>query len=387
VNIPLCRADIREEDINRVIDCLRSGWITSGPLVSKFEEAFAAFKGIPCQHVHAVSSCTAALHLSLLSAGISPGDEVITTALTFSATVHEIVHVGAIPVLVDIDPNDWNIDITRIEAAITPATRAILVVHYAGRPCNMDTICDIAKAHGLKLIEDCAHAIETKYHGGSAGTFGDFSAFSFYASKNLTTAEGGALIARNPEDITRTRIMSLHGMDRDAWARGKDNKFSYLVVSEGYKYNLSDVHAGIGIGQIGRLTENWHRRAHRWEQYINAFNDLPVRLPAPLADTSDTHAYHIFTMCVMDGEAKRNQLMSYLKQAGVSSSIHYPPIAVHPYFQKRFHWQPDQYPVALAYGQSTITLPLFPGMTDREVEYIISTVRAFFRKTPATDSK
>lgn len=379
--IPLCRADIRDEDIERVAESLRSGWITTGPKVQELERLFADFKGVPADRVLAVSSCTAGLHLALLGAGIGPGDEVITTALTFSATVHEIVHVGATPVLVDIDERTWNIDPTGIEGAITPRTRAILVVHYAGRPCDMKEIEEIARKHRLRLIEDCAHAIETRYQGIPAGLFGNFSAFSFYASKNLTTAEGGMLVARDPEDISGLRAAALHGMDRDAWARGKDNKFSYLVVRDGFKYNLSDVHAAIGIGQFGRLGENLRKRRRIWNVYLEAFADLPVQLPAPVRE-HDVHACHIFTMRVLEGRKRRDELMTALKSRGIASSIHYPMIAIHPYFQQRFRWCPESWPNALAYSMDTITLPLFPGMTDEEIGRVVETVRVFFNKQP-----
>lgn len=378
MNIPLCRADIHEEDINRVADCLRSGWVTTGPITASFEEAFAQYKGINKEQALAVSSCTAALHLSLLGAGIGPGDEVITTAMTFSATVHEIIHVGAAPVLVDIDSESWNMNACLIKQAITPKTKAILVVHYAGRPCEMDAIMAIAEAHNLKVIEDCAHAIESEFRGQAIGTSGDFAAFSFYASKNLTTAEGGMVVAKNPANINNIRIMSLHGMDRDAWARGKDNKFSYLVVSEGFKYNLSDVHAAIGIGQLGRLEKNWQKRADVWSEYIAAFKNFPLQMPAALDAIVGRHAYHIFTMRVLNGD--RDALMAHLRNQGIASSIHYPLIPIHPYFQHQFGWQPDDWPVANAYANDTITLPLFPGMMDAERTHIISTVSNFFSR-------
>ena len=357
MNIPLCRVDICEDDISCVADCLRSGWITTGPITASFEEGFAQYKGIDKEQALAVSSCTAALHLSLLGADIGPGDEVITSAMTFSATVHEIIHVGSTPVLVDIDSESWNMNAALIRQAITPKSKAILVVHYAGRPCEMDTIMAIAEAHDLKVIEDCAHAIESEFRGQAIGTFGDFAAFSFYASKNLTTAEGGMVIAKGPADIANIRIMSLHGMDRDAWTRDKDNRFSYLVVREGFKYNLSDVHAAIGIHQLGRLERNWQKRAHIWNEYITAFKDLPLQIPATLDVTLGKHAHHIFTMRILSGEKKRNALMTHLKDHGIASSIHYPLIPVHPYFQHQFNWQPDCWPVANAYANETVRLP------------------------------
>jgi len=378
MNIPLCRADIDEEDINRVADCLRSGWITTGPVTAAFEEKFARYKGVDKDRALAVSSCTAALHLALLGAGIGPGDEVITTAMTFSAGIHEIIHAGATPVLVDIDPHDWNMDTSLIERAVTSHTRAILVVHYAGRPCDMHAVTAIAEKYRLKIIEDCAHAIESEFRGQAVGTFGDFSAFSFYASKNLTTAEGGMVIAGNPADIAGIRTMSLHGMDKDAWARDKDNKFSYLVVNDGYKYNLSDVHAAVGIGQLDRLEKNRRKRADIWHKYITAFKDLPVQLPMALDASSGRHAHHIFSMRVLSGEKTRNALMAHLRDQGIASSIHYPLIPAHPYFQRRFGWRPDNWPIAMAYANDTVTLPLFPCMTDAEHTRIITAVSNFF---------
>ncbi len=376
--IPLCKAGLHDEDITRVASCLRSGWITSGPICREFETAFAGYKGIAPEQVLAVSSCTAALHLALLGAGVGAGDEVITTALTFSATVHEIIHVGATPVLADIDSVSWNIDPESICSVITPKTKAILVVHYAGRPCAMDRIMEIARAHDLKVIEDCAHAIETRFHGQAAGTFGDFAAFSFYASKNLTTAEGGMLVGKDPSAVRRLRIASLHGMDRDAWARGNDDKFSYLVVSDGFKYNLSDVHAAIGVGQIARIEENLAAREAIWRSYMEAFSDLPLGLPAPLDGNGDRHARHIFTMRVEDGGGQRRALMRHLQGAGVSSSIHYPPIPAHPYFQDRLGIRARDFPVSFDYGQKTVTIPLYPTMDHGEIARVIDSVRSFF---------
>ncbi|MDX8395405.1 MAG: DegT/DnrJ/EryC1/StrS aminotransferase family protein [Mariprofundaceae bacterium] len=375
MNIPLCRADICEDDILEVTNCLRSGWITSGPIGARFEREFAKYKGVEENQVLAVSSCTAALHLALLAAGIGSDDEVITTAMTFSATVHEIVHVGARPVLVDVENKTWNIDPSQIEAAITAKTKALLIVHYAGSPCDMNAIMDIVKKYNLILIEDCAHAIESTYEGTPLGTFGDFSAFSFYASKNLTTAEGGMIIAKSTGDLKTLKTMSLHGMDRDAWARGKDNKFSYLVVREGFKYNLSDVHAAIGVNQLSRLEDNLIKRESVWQRYVNAFLDIPVQLP--YFHSGIKHAYHIFTMCVPD---QRDKLMEHLRANSIASSIHYPPIPSHPYFIEKYGWCSEDYPVATKYGNETITLPLFPGLTDEEVDFIIKTVKDFFVK-------
>ncbi len=249
---------IGEEEIAEVVECLRSGWIGTGPRVARFEAAFAAYKGVSRDRVAAVNSCTAALHVAMIAAGLSPGAEVITTPLTFCATVNAILHAGLKPVLADVDEQSQCIDPDAIEAAISPRTEAIVPVHFAGRPCDMDRIMAIAKKHGLAVIEDCAHAIETELAGSKAGTFGDFGCFSFYATKNLTTAEGGMILGRDSERIARARILALHGMSKDAWHRFSDKGYRhYQVVECGFKYNMTDLQAALGLHQLARLEANW----------------------------------------------------------------------------------------------------------------------------------
>ncbi len=272
---------IGEEEIAEVEACLRSGWLGTGPRVARFERDFAAYKGVGPEQVAAVNSCTAALHVSMIAADLEPGSEVITTPLTFCATINAIIHAGLTPVLADIDPRTMNIDPAAIEDAITPRTRAILPVHFAGRPCDMDAIMAIARKHDLVVIEDCAHAIETEYHGRKAGTFGDFGCFSFYATKNVVTGEGGMIIGRDQDRIDRARMLALHGMSKDAWHRFSDSGYKhYQVVEAGFKYNMMDIQAALGIHQLGRIEQNLHRREHIWNRYMEAFASLPVELPA-----------------------------------------------------------------------------------------------------------
>ena len=250
---------IGEPEISEVVETLRSGWIGTGPRVAQFERDFAAYQGV--KQAVAVNSCTAALHLSLVAAGIGPGDEVITTAMTFCASVNAIIHAGGTPVMADVDPHTMNIDPAQVAARITPRTRALLPVHFAGRPCDMDALGELARRHNLKLIEDCAHGIETEYHGRRAGTFGDFGCFSFYVTKNVITGEGGMVLAARDADADRIKILALHGMSKDAWKRFGDSGYKhYQVVECGFKYNMMDLQAAIGIHQLRRVEEGWLRR-------------------------------------------------------------------------------------------------------------------------------
>jgi dTDP-4-amino-4,6-dideoxygalactose transaminase len=246
----------------------------------------------------AVNSCTAALHLSILAAGIKPGDEVITTAMTFCATVNAIIHAGGTPVIADVDPDTMNIDPRDVAARVTSKTKALLPVHFAGRPCDMDSLCGVADKHGLKMIEDCAHAIESEYKGRKTGTFGEFGCFSFYVTKNVITGEGGMVLARDEEDASRIKILALHGMTKDAWKRFSDEGYKhYQVVEAGFKYNMMDIQAAIGIHQLKRVEKNWKRRQEIWNRYNEALAQLPIGLPAPV-EPETRHAYHLYTIMI-----------------------------------------------------------------------------------------
>jgi dTDP-4-amino-4,6-dideoxygalactose transaminase len=367
---------IEEEDIDEVVQCLRSGWLGTGPRVARFEADFARHCGVQPTQVAAVNSCTAALHVSMLAAGIEPGAEVITTPLTFCATVNAILHAGLQPVLADVDMETQNIDPAAIEAAITPRTRAILPVHFAGRPCDMDAIMSIARKHDLVAIEDCAHAVEATYRGQPVGTFGDFGCFSFYVTKNVATGEGGMIVGRNEDQIARARILALHGMSKDAWHRFGDQGYKhYQVVECGFKYNMMDIQAALGLHQLARVGRNWQRRDAIWQRYDEAFAGLPVTLPAaPGADIR--HGRHLYTIMIEPERCgvTRDSFVAAMTVAGIGTGVHYMSIPEHPYYQRRFGWAPEQWPCAMKLGRETVSLPLSPSMSCKDIDRIIDTV-------------
>lgn len=368
---------IEQAEIDEVVDSLASGWLGTGPKVARFERDFSHYKGVNENQVAAVNSCTAALHVSMIASGIGPGDEVITTPMTFCATVNAIIHAGATPVLVDIDSVTMNIDPTQVEARITPRTRAILPVHFAGRPCQMDQLLEIARRHNLKIIEDCAHAIETEYHGRKAGTFGDFGCFSFYVTKNVVTGEGGMVIAHDDHDIGRVKMLALHGMSRDAWRRFSDAGFKhYQVVECGFKYNMMDLQAAIGIHQLARVEENWLKRQAVWNRYQEAFADLPVVCPAePEPDTR--HAYHLYTILIDEEKTgiSRDGFLDAMTARKIGVGVHYLSIPEHPFYQQTFGWRPEDYPNALRIGRQTVSLPISAKLADSDIEQIIESVK------------
>lgn len=373
--------DIRESDIEEVVATLKSGWLGTGPKVARFEQAFAEYKDIGNERVAAVNSCTAALHVSMLAAGLGPGDEVLTTAMTFCATINAIMHTGATPVLVDIDPLTFNIDPTKIEERITSRTKAIVPVHFAGRPCNMDAIMAIAEAHSMIVIEDCAHAIEAEWKGQKTGTFGAFGCFSFYVTKNVATGEGGMVVSNSIESIDRIKILALHGMSKDAWNRFGDEGYKhYHVVEAGFKYNMMDIQAALGIHQLSRVEENWHRRQEIWKFYQNAFSDLPMGRPAdPRMDSR--HAYHLYSILI-DKEncgIDRDEFISRMTQSKIGVGVHYLSLAEHPFYRERYQWRSDQWPVAKKYGASTVSLPLSSKLSDKELNRIVDAVSMALR--------
>jgi dTDP-4-amino-4,6-dideoxygalactose transaminase len=367
---------IEEPEIAEVVDSLRKGWLGTGPKVAKLEREFAAYKGVP--QAVAVHSCTAALHLSLLAAGLKPGDEVITTPLTFCATVNSILHAGATPVLADVDRRTMNLDPEKVEKAITPRTRALLPVHFAGRPCDMDALVDIARRKGLVLIEDCAHAIETEYKGKKAGTFGDFGCFSFYATKNMTTGEGGMALAKSDELASRLKMLALHGMSKDAWKRFSDDGYKhYQVVELGFKYNMMDLQAAIGLHQLPRIERWLTRRAEVWAAYDRAFAGLPVELPAA-PEPNTRHALHLYTLLVDERRSKvsRDQFLTAMTQHNIGVGVHYMSVPEHPYYQRALGWKPEDCPHAMEIGRRTVSLPLSAGLTDGDVADVIAAVKS-----------
>lgn len=366
---------IEEPEIQEVVACLESGWLGTGPKVNRFEEDFKKYKGV--EHVVAVNSCTAALHVSLIASGVGPGDEVITTPMTFCATVNAIIHAGATPVLADIDPGTMNIDPDDVKKRITSKTRVILPVHFAGRPCDMDALGSIAEGSKLRIIEDCAHAIETEYKGRKTGTFGDFACFSFYVTKNVVTGEGGMVIARHESDAARIKMLALHGMTKDAWKRFSDEGYKHYYVAEcGFKYNMMDLQAAIGIHQLKRVEANWQHRRQIWHRYNEAFAELPITIPAPL-EPDTRHAYHLYTILIDKDKTgmSRDDFLNAMTAHNIGVGVHYLSIPEHPYYQTTFGWNPDDYPHARRIGRQTVSLPLSPKLTAEDVNDVIEAVR------------
>ena len=370
---------ITDEDIEEVVDTLRSGWIGTGPKVTQFEESFR--KLIGCQHAISVNSCTAALSLALDLVGVGPGDEVITTPLTFAATANVIVHHGARPAFADVDKATGNILPDEIEKQITPRTKAIIPVHLAGRPCHMDEIMALAEAHELAVVEDAAHAIETYYRGRKAGNIGDFGAFSFYPTKSITTSEGGMLTTNRDEWAEKARLLRLHGISSDAWKRYSETDFShYETVLPGYKYNMSDLQAALGLHQFERLEQNLCRRETIWQMYNLGLEGLPgLVLPEP--NEPDTiHARHLYTVIVKPSEAgfTRDDLMRRLKELNIGTGIHYTALHLHKFYRETFGYQPNDLPNANWISERTLSLPLTAKMTNANAEDVIAAVRWIF---------
>ncbi|MEX2151186.1 MAG: DegT/DnrJ/EryC1/StrS family aminotransferase [Steroidobacteraceae bacterium] len=365
---------IEDAEIREVVATMRSGWLGSGPRVAKFERAFAAYKNVGS--AAAVNSCTAALHLALLALDLKPGDEVITSALTFCATVNTIIHAGATPVLADVDPGTMNLDPEDVRRKVTRRTRALLPVHFAGRACDMDALGAIADQHGLRMVEDCAHAIETEYHGKKAGTFGDFGCFSFYVTKNVATGEGGMLLARREQDLARAKVLGLHGMSKDAWNRFGDEGYKhYEVVAAGFKYNMMDLQAAIGIHQLQRVETCWQRRQEIWNRYTAAFGHLPVTLPAA-PEPDSRHAYHLYTLLIDEKDAgiSRDRFLEAMTRQNLGVGVHYLSIPEHPYYRRTFDWKPEDYPRAMRIGRQTVSLPLSAKLSDADLADVVSGV-------------
>jgi len=366
---------IEEPEIDEVVNCMRRRWIGTGPKVYEFEEDFKKFKGT--KHAIALNSCTAALHLSMFAAGIGQGDEVITTPMTFCATVNAIIHCGATPVLADCDRMTMNILPEEIEKKITARTKAILPVHFAGRCCDMDAIMEIARKYDLLVIEDCAHAIESEYHGQKAGTFGDIACFSFYVTKNVITGEGGMVVTDDDRFAERIKVLGLHGMSKDAWKRFSDDGYKhYQVIHAGYKYNMMDIQAAIGIHQLKRVDKYWLHRQNIWEKYNEAFKDLPCVTPTePEPDTR--HAYHLYTPLIdIDRLGKaRDWVLNALTAENIGVGVHYLPAHLHPYYRKMFGWKEGDFPNAEWIGKQTLSLPLSAALNEIDVDDVIISLK------------
>jgi dTDP-4-amino-4,6-dideoxygalactose transaminase len=328
--LPFSPPAISEREIDAVVDTLRSSWITTGPKTKTFETEFATYVNSPA--ALAVNSCTGALHIALAALGIGPGDDVITTPMTFAASVNVIEHEGATPILVDVEPDTLNIDPARVANAITPQTRAILPVHYTGHPAEMKSLLEMAKQHDLRIIEDAAHALPATYEGQRVGTIGDFTAFSFYATKNLTTAEGGMLTG-DPDLIDQARIWSLHGMSRDAWKRyEKNGSWYYEIVAPGFKYNMTDIQAAIGLVQLQRLEAMQQRRYDIVRQYNAAFGDMD-ELQMPTERPRVQSAWHLYVLRLNLNKLTidRSRFIDEMRARNIGTSVHFIPIHLHPY--------------------------------------------------------
>ena len=377
--LPYVLPEIGEEEIAEVVDALRSGWVTTGPKTRRFEQDFSAFLGDEKLHAVAVNSATAGLHLALEALGIGPGDEVITTTHTFTATAEVVRYLGADVKLVDIDPATLNIDPTAVEAAITPRTRAIMPVHYAGLAADMPAMLDIAQRHGLKVVEDAAHALPTTSGGQLVGTLdSDATVFSFYANKTITTGEGGMLVTRNAALAQRAKVMRLHGMNRDAFDRftSKVPSWYYEVVAPGYKYNLTDIAAAMGIHQLKKAHRFQQRRAQIAAAYDQAFAGLPLvtpSLPAP----GDTHAWHLYVVRLADGAGiERDRFIERLFELGVGCSVHYIPLHLHPYWRDRYGLDAAMFPHSQHAYERMVSLPIYSRMSDNDVARVVDAVRA-----------
>ena len=367
---------IEQEEVDEVVDSLKSGWIGTGPKVHQFEEMFRDYKGV--KYAMALNSCTACLHLSMLSINLQPGDEVIVPTMTFAATANVVIHAGGKPVFVDSLRDSMNIDPADIERKITPKTKAIIPVHFAGRACDMDAILDIAKKHDLKIIEDCAHAIETEYHGEKAGTFGDIGCFSFYVTKNIVTGEGGMAITNNQEYADKIKVMGLHGMSKDAWKRFSDEGYKhYQVVYPGFKYNMMDIQAALGIHQLPRVDSYWLRRQEIWDIYNEAFKDLPVFTPAPVAPDTK-HAYHLYTLLLDIDRLSitRDQFLDEMTKRKIGVGVHYIALHLHPYYQQTLGHKRGDFPNAEWISDRTVSLPLSAKLTNADVDDVIEAVQS-----------
>ena len=364
-----------EPEIDAVVAAMRSAWIGAGPRVQEFESAFARYTDAP--HAVAVNSCTAALHLALVALAIQPGDEVIVPAMTFASTANAVIHAGGIPVFADVNRDAMCLDPGDALRKITPKTRAILPVHFAGRPCDLEALTAIATKYGLHLIEDCAHAIETLWRGRHAGTFGAFGAFSFYATKNVVTGEGGMLVTSNGESASRIKRLALHGLSADAWKRYSDAGFKhYEVMEPGFKYNMTDLQAAIGLPQLDRVESNLGRREAIWARYDRAFSDLPAFLPAPV-EPNTRHARHLYTL-LLDIDrltASRDEVQAALHTQHIGTGIHYKALHQHRYYRERFGERTGSMPNADWISDRTLSLPLGPKLTDADVDDVVHAVR------------
>lgn len=372
--LPFALPHITQAEIDEVVDTLHSGWLSTGPKTKRFESEFA--RAVAAPHAIAVNSATAAMHLALDALGIGEGDEVIVPVYTFTATAEVVVHCRARPVFVDVDPVTCNLDPAQLEKHITPRTRAILVVHIAGLPAEMDDILAIAQAHSLPVIEDAAHAFPASYRGRAVGSIGDMTAFSFYATKTLTTGDGGMLTTANANYAERAAIMALHGISRDAWKRyAFGGSWYYEIVAAGYKYNMTDIAASLGLHQLARCQWLLQRRQEIAQRYTEAFALLP-EVETPPNPTHVVHAWHLYILRLSLERLAltRDAFIQALTEAQIGTSVHFIPLHIQPFFRDTYHLAAGDFPVALAAYQRAVSLPIYPGMTDEDVDDVIAAV-------------
>ena len=369
--MPYCLPLIGEEEIAEVVDSLRSGWITTGPKVRRFEADFAAYIG--SKHAIAVNSCTAGLHIALAALGVGPGDEVIVPTLTFCATANVVVHLGARPVIVDVDPS-MQISVDAIRRAVTPRTKAIVPVHYGGQACDLDEVLELAARHSIPVVEDAAHAVGCEYGGRKVGTHGRAVAFSFYATKNMTTGEGGMITTSDDDLAAKMRLLTLHGLSRDAWKRYTESgSWFYEVLEAGYKDNMTDIQAALGIHQLRRLDAFIRRRQEIAAVYDRAFAALP-ELTLPQRLPRRNHVYHLYPVRIQSERLRidRDAFIRELGQARIGTAVHFIPLHRHPLYQRLCGCRPEQYPVAEQIYSGLLSLPVYPKMTDSDVEDAIA---------------
>lgn len=379
--LPFSKPTISQAAIDEVVACLQSGWITTGPRVAQFTEDLKTYLDAP--FVLPLLSATAGLHLTLLAMDVQPGDEIITTPLTFAATLNTIVLAGATPVLVDIDPDTLNLDLNQVEDVITNKTRVIMPVHFAGLPLEMNSLYDLANKHGLRVIEDAAHAIGTEFDGKRIGSFGDTQVFSFHPNKNITTGEGGCIATRDELIAKRVGLLRFHGMDREAWNRfGKSGNQDYEIVMPGYKYNMMDIQAALGLHQLKQLDSFIERRTELAERYQEALADwpqwkLPMSPPYP-----HKHAWHLFTPLINEAVAgmNRDTFMAKMKEKNIGTGLHYRAVHLYPYYRAQFGFKAGDFPLAEDAGNRIVSLPLFPTMTDAEHDRVLDVMYSIFNQ-------
>lgn len=372
--LPFAQPDIDEQELQAVHETIASGWLTTGPRTHQFEQAFA--EAVGARHAIAVNSCTAAMHLALEAIGLQAEDEVITSPYTFAATAEVVRYFDARPVLIDVRPDDLNLDPQQLEQAMSDRTRAVIPVHIAGLPAEMDEIVEIARRHDLRVIEDAAHAFPTTYKGRMIGALSDFTCFSFYATKTLTTGEGGMITTDDDQWAERCRIMALHGISKDAWKRyTAEGTWYYEIIAPGYKYNMTDVAAAMGLVQLGKAERMRERRCEIAQRYHAAFGRLPA-LQTPADRLDSTHAWHLYMLRVHLDQLTidRAQFVEALNRHNIGASVHFIPLHLHPYYRDTYGYEPEDFPVAYREYQREISLPIYSRMSDDDVEDVIQAV-------------